>query len=280
MEATGIVPGIEEFTSLVDHREIRKEVILVIHILILYRLMEPFNSPILFRTVGIRKVVRNACLFQLLVKIQEILASIVCVDCHDGEWKIPSHPLNEISCGCGGYGRVTPHIAISRFTVYCREKIKLLSQDIEVLGIYLDEGSWVFLLQFPGCFDSGDEVMTVFSYPLPVLDVLEFRIPVNDFLNGRLTDKNTLSFQFFLYLVFTLFEVFFPDGVDALDDPRRSRHGTKTVWSPCAFVVFQRCEVFRIESLFPPVENAFGDPEVMTGSFGILFMMHIPINPP
>lgn len=138
----------------------------------------------------------------------------------------------------------------------------------------------MFFLHFPGCLDSGYEIMTVLSHPLPVLEVLEFRIPVDDFLDCRLTHNNSLSFQFFLNFVFALFKVFFPDVIDLLNDPWWGGHGTKAMRTSGVLVILKSHEMLRIIPMIPAIEDALGDPKVTTGSLGILSMMDIPIHPP
>ena len=98
MKPAGVVPGVEYGASLVDHREIWEKIILVGKVLILHGLMEPFNSPVLLGTVGIREVVRDPCIFQLPVKMEKILAPVVGVDGHDGKRKIYHQLLNKVSC--------------------------------------------------------------------------------------------------------------------------------------------------------------------------------------
>lgn len=87
MKALGVIPGVENSTALIDHVEIRKEIVLVVKILTLHSLMKPFHSSVLLGTIGIRKVVRYACLLQFLVEIQKILTPVIRVDSHDGEWE-------------------------------------------------------------------------------------------------------------------------------------------------------------------------------------------------
>lgn len=99
MKSLGIVPGVEDGTAFVNHGEIGQEIILIIEILSFHCLMKPFDSPVLFGTVGIRKVVRNPCILEFLVEVKEILTSIVCIDGHDGKRKEGLEFPNEVSTG-------------------------------------------------------------------------------------------------------------------------------------------------------------------------------------
>ena len=99
VKALGIVPVVEEPASLIDHGEIRQEIVLVVEILILYGLMEPFHSPILLGTVGIKKVMWDACILYFFVKVQEILTPVVRIDGSNGKRKVDHDSSHEISSG-------------------------------------------------------------------------------------------------------------------------------------------------------------------------------------
>lgn len=98
MKAVDVVPGIEYRASIVNHSKLREQVILVRKVLILHGLVEPFDSPILLGAVGIGEVMRNPCVLQFLVKMQEIFAPIVGVDRSNGKREGTHKPPDKIPC--------------------------------------------------------------------------------------------------------------------------------------------------------------------------------------
>lgn len=175
---------------------------------------------------------------------------------------------------------VPPDKSVSTLAVHCRKQVKLLAQYIEVLGIDLNEGPWILLPHLPCGLDSGNTSGMMLPYVLSVLTIVEFRMAINDLLDGRLTNGHSCPFQGFLDFILPQLKIFLPDVIYHLDDPGRGDHGSQMLGSSGLLVILQGFKILGVVSSFPTVKDAFGDPEVTTGSFSIPIVTPIPINPP